>query len=166
MKTYYFSLYCMLSTLLWSTSCQTSKNRNRKNSVATNIVTETGHESSLLDSAHFFFDNGNNIQAIKYYTLLIKEDTMQGAYYYERGTCKLDEFDSLGALSDFRKATFLNYPKKKYLYLNMAALFLLDFRNYDSAIFYYNATLKEDPNNEKAIKGRAAAVELEDMKKH
>ena len=50
---------------------------------------------------------------------------MQSAYYYERRTYKLDEFDSLGALSDYRRAELLNYLKKNYLiplhyfYLNL-----------------------------------------------
>lgn len=93
------------------------------------------------------------------YDTLILKDSLDGYYYFKRGFCKSMNLKITEAKEDYLKAIALNYIDKKKAFLNLGTLYRFQ-GNYDSAIYFYDESLKVDSNFTKAITEKNEVIKI------
>ena len=117
--------------------------------------------NTLEDSADKYYTDKQYIGAIKLYDTLIIIDPNKDIYYFRRGVCKTHTEDYIGAKNDYLKTISLKSENEKRAYLNMGTLYRF-FGIYDSAMYFYDQSLKLDSNY---LKGKLERDELKSLLK-
>lgn len=144
MKEYIFILSLFLL------SC---KGKQEKTSLSNN-------ETDLLQTANNFYYKEKYELAKRCFDTLVVRDSVNGEYYYKRGYSKYMLLtDDRGAILDFLSSIKYNYKNKKGAYLTIGTLYRI-LSKYDSSIYFYNKSLAEDPNYEKAKKEKMEVLKL------
>lgn len=129
------------------------------------------NSNTLEDRANDFYKKKMFLEAKLSYDTLISIDSAKGEYYYKRGNCESMISDSkTNAIIDFFKAINHNYSEKQKAYLNIGTIhrFNAVFRcktdhdrisEYDTALYFYNESLKVEPHYAKALKEKEEVIE-------
>ena len=156
-------LYLLL--LFSIASCNNSQDEEIFKNISVEDSVNKSDEISVM-TANMYFDEEMYKLAIPYYDSLISRYPLKGSFYFKRAYCKIKiDHEDASAVSDYLKSIELNYSKKKLAYLSIGIThqFKGVFRSsteeqaineFDSAIHYYNACLKIDPNNSQVLKYR------------
>lgn len=116
--------------------------------------------SVMATNAKRYLQNDEYLKAKLVYDSLIGIDSTNGEYYFKRGYSKsLLLYDDESAITDYLKSIYYGYHNKQSAYLNIGAIHALN-KKFDSAIYYYNACLKIDPENSKAKTQKAKAMSI------
>ena len=108
------------------------------------------HEPRKWDK---YYNDKQYLDAKKLYDTLIVIDSNKDKYYFRRGVCKTHIQDYIGAKNDYLKTINMKSENEKRAYLNMGTLYRF-FGMYDSAMYYYNQSIKLDSNYAKAKEER------------
>jgi tetratricopeptide (TPR) repeat protein len=131
---------------------------------------QTGN-NSLEEKANKLYESESYAEAKSLYDTLIAADRANGEYYFKRAYCKsMLSSDDPSVIADYLQAIKHNYSKKQSAYLNIGAehRFRAVFRSttnqarkaeYDTALYFYNESLKVDPNNAKALREKQEVLE-------
>ena len=117
-------------------------------------VNQKETSSEQAKRANKLYENGSFRNCVTCYDSLIKVDSIKAGYFFKRGYCKMMAFDSVGAISDYRNSIALNYSQKDLAYFNLAIIYQLMKKRYDSAIYFYDKYLNINPQNSEALEGK------------
>ncbi len=107
------------------------------------------NNKSVEQIAEDFYKEDKYLEAKQSYDKLISIDSSQGKYYNRRAYCNAVLGDFEEAKRDYLKTIALNNVDKKNVYLSLGMLYRFN-KEYDSAIYFYNESLKLDSNFLKA----------------
>jgi len=113
-----------------------------------NIAFSQSDAEAYFKKGWSLMQNKNYNEAIEYFTKSIDEIEM-GATYVNRGICKGELGDTIGAINDYKKAIELD-PKNKYFAYNASInIGYLNYEqsNYSLAKEYYNKAINIDKKN-------------------
>lgn len=108
----------------------------------------TKHEK-LLFLADSCYKTDQYRLAMEYFNQLIETDSVKGEYYYKRAFCKDQLLDYEGSSGDYLKSIELGYrPAESYYNLGLSQVMLA---NDSLAVFYFEKSLKMNPNDPKVL---------------
>lgn len=131
----------------------------------TNKKTNTSTPTKIFaEKANNFYMNEDYQKAVLAYDTLILIDSTKGGYYFKRAYSKdMLNPDDPSVITDYFKAIKHNYSEKQSAYLNIGVVhrFKAIFRcttdscriaEYDSALYFYEESLKINPSFSEAIR--------------
>ncbi len=107
----------------------------------------------LEATADKYYKDDEYNQATAEYDTLISINPNMDLYYFRRGYSKSMTGDYIGAKDDYLKAINIKGMNEKKAFLNMGTLYRL-FGMYDSALYFYDQSIKLDSNYIKAKRER------------
>ena len=109
---------------------------------------DTNELNELISKADTLYNNGDYINAIVFYSQVLKIDENIPKVYYARANCYSYIYNYPKSIDDYFKCVKLKYRvEDSYLCLGLCYEILYDF---DRALVYYEKVIEINPNNNSA----------------
>jgi tetratricopeptide (TPR) repeat protein len=121
-------------------SCNSQDSQSKRKNI---VEAKDTSNYEIEKIANDFYEHDDYPNAIKYFNILIKRDSMNGKYYFRRGYCYSGLINKKKAIDDYNKAALYHF-KETSAYFNIGLNY--SFEDDSLALQYFEKCIKLDPS--------------------